>query len=59
MLSIGKYKRNTFENAKSIDKNAVEYFTKGKQKYIYALDKSLIPLCKSLSKPYPKKEIPA
>jgi len=31
--------------------------TKGvdKHKYIYPLDKSLIPLCKSLSKPYPKK----
>lgn len=27
-----------------------------KHKYIYPLDKSLIPLCKSLSKPYPKKE---
>lgn len=27
----------------------------GKHKYIYPLDKSLIPLCKSLSKPYPKK----
>jgi hypothetical protein len=25
-----------------------------KHKYIYPLDKSLIPLCKSLSKPYPK-----
>ena len=55
MLSIGKYKQNTFQNAKSIDKNATEYFTKGKEKYIYVLDKSLIPLCKSLSKPYPKK----
>lgn len=28
--------------------------TKPKWKYIYPLDKSLIPLCKSLSKPYPK-----
>ena len=28
-----------------------------KYRYIYTLDKSLIPLCKSLSKPYPKKEI--
>ena len=26
----------------------------GKHKYIYPLDKTLIPLCKSLSKPYPK-----
>jgi hypothetical protein len=28
--------------------------TKPKWKYIYPIDKSLIPLCKSLSKPYPK-----
>ena len=27
-----------------------------KIRYIYPLDKSLIPLCKSLSKPYPKKK---
>lgn len=30
--------------------------TKPKWKYIYPLDKSLVPLCKSLSKPYPKKQ---
>jgi hypothetical protein len=36
------------------DVNAREYITKGKIKYIYPLEKSLIPLCKSLSKPYPK-----
>jgi hypothetical protein len=41
---------------KYYDVNAVEYVTKGKIKYLYPLDKSLIPLCKSLSKPYPKKE---
>jgi hypothetical protein len=35
-------------------KEVIEYVTKGKIKYIYPLDKSLIPLCKSLSKPYPK-----
>ena len=29
---------------------------KPKHKYIYPLDKSLIPLCKSLAKPYPKKQ---
>lgn len=29
--------------------------TKPKWKYIYPLDKTLLPLCKSLSKPYPKK----
>jgi hypothetical protein len=33
--------------------------TMPKWKYIYALDKTMIPLCKSLSKPYPKKEINA
>ena len=30
--------------------------TKPKWKYIYSLDKSLVPLCKSLAKPYPKKQ---
>lgn len=28
----------------------------GKYKYIYPIDKGLVTLCKSLSKPYPKKE---
>jgi hypothetical protein len=48
--------KNT-ENAKKVykAKQVIEYVTKGKIKYIYPLDKSLIPLCKSLSKPYPKK----
>lgn len=41
---------------KNYDKNAYEYITKGKIKYIYPIDKSLIPMCKQLSKPYPKKE---
>ncbi|MFY7938537.1 MAG: hypothetical protein ACOVOQ_14235 [Flavobacterium sp.] len=31
--------------------------TKPKWKYIYPIDKSLIPLCKSLSKPYPKQAV--
>lgn len=40
--------------------NQVTRISKGlKHKYIYPLDKNLIPLCKSLSKPYPKKEINA
>ena len=30
------------------------YLPKPKHKYIYSLDKNLIPLCKSLSKAYPK-----
>lgn len=40
---------------KFYDKNAQEYITKGKIKYLYPLDKSIIPLCKELAKPYPKK----
>lgn len=39
------------------DKEAIEYITKGKIKYLYPLDKSLISLCKSLSKPYPKNAV--
>jgi hypothetical protein len=31
--------------------------TKPKWKYIYPIDKSLIPLCTSLSKPYPKQAV--
>lgn len=33
--------------------------SKPKYRYIYPLHKSLIPLCKSLSKPYPKKQTSA
>lgn len=29
----------------------------GKRKYLYPLDKNLIPLCKSFSKPYPKQAV--
>jgi len=49
--------KNT-ENAKKVykAKEVIEYVTKGKIKYIYPLDKRLIPLCKSLSKPYIKKQ---
>lgn len=36
--------------------SAKEWITQGKHKYIYPLDKSYIPLCKSLSKTYPKKQ---
>jgi hypothetical protein len=31
--------------------------TKPKWKYIYPVEKSLVPLCKSLSKPYPKQAV--
>jgi len=37
-----------------LDPNAEPYITKGKHKYIYPLDKNLVPLCKRLSKEYPK-----
>jgi hypothetical protein len=40
------------KNKKTEYKNTIPF---EKYKYIYPLDKSLIPLCKSLSKPYPKK----
>lgn len=50
-------KQSLDEVRKHLDKNAEPYITKGKRKYIFPLDKSLIPLCKSLSKPYPKKEL--
>ena len=46
--------QNISEVRKHLDPNATEFITKGKHKYIYPLDKSLIPLCKSLAKPYPK-----
>jgi hypothetical protein len=35
--------------------NAIKVKGSSKYRYIYPLDKSLIPLCKELSKPYPKK----
>lgn len=43
------------EVRKHLDPKAEKYKGIGKHKYIYPLDKSLIPLCKSLAKPYPKK----
>lgn len=40
---------------KHLDKNATQFISKGKRKYIYPIDKKMIPLCMGLSKPYPKK----
>lgn len=40
---------------KNVDKNAELVRGKSKYKYIYPLDKSLIPMCKRMAKPYPKK----
>jgi hypothetical protein len=39
---------------KYYDKNAIEFITKGKIKYIYPIDKSLINMCEEMKKPYPK-----
>jgi len=36
-------------------KNAIESMGSSKHRYVYPIDKSLLSLCKSLSKPYPKK----
>lgn len=52
----GMGKKQSLSGAQEIDKNAIAFISKGKHKYIYPLDKTLIPLCNSLSKPYPKKE---
>ena len=41
------------ENYKKLEKRKKP----GKYKYIFALDKNILPLCQNLSKPYPKKEI--
>lgn len=40
-----------------LPKNTCKRKGADKIRYIYPLDKSLIPMCKRLSKPYPKKEI--
>ena len=42
---------------KYYDKNAVEFITKGKLKYIYPLHNSILPLCNTLKKEYPKKAV--
>lgn len=44
------------EIKKKLDPNAKQFVSLGKRKYIYPIDKSLLPLCKKLAKPYPKKE---
>jgi hypothetical protein len=43
--------------SKGKPKEAIETYGSSKIRYIYPLDKSLIPLCKSLSKPYPKQAV--
>lgn len=49
-----KYNTSSFEVLKSKGLDVIPVKTKPKWKYIYPLDKSLIPMCKALSKPYPK-----
>lgn len=44
---------------KNYDKNAFEYITKGKLKYIYPLNNSMLDLCNKLKKDYPKKAVVA
>ena len=51
-----RYNTSSFEALKKLGLNVIPVKTKPKWKYIYPIDKSLIPFCKSLSKPYPKKE---
>jgi len=57
--SVGKRYGNTSIEwvRQNIDKNAEIILGKTKIKYIYVLDKKLLPKIKELSKPYPKKEI--
>lgn len=45
------------EKLKTMGYNVEILRTKPKWKYIYPIDKSLVSYCKSISKPYPKKEI--
>lgn len=51
-----RYGTSSYEKLKEKGLNVELIKTKPKWKYIYPIDKSLIPLCKSLSKPYPKKQ---
>jgi hypothetical protein len=52
---VWRHDRNLNELPKNILQKLPTRKRSGKYKYIYPLDKSLIPLCKSLAKPYPKK----
>jgi hypothetical protein len=54
---IWRHDRNLNELPKHILCQLPTRKRSGKYKYIYPLDKSLIPLCKSLSKPYPKQAV--
>ena len=57
----GKWTHNRMssEVSKEYYKTLLKRKKSGKYKYIYPLQNVILPLCKSLSKPYPKKEIQA
>ena len=52
-----KYGTSSLQALKAKGLDVKQIRTKPKWKYIYPLDKSLIPMCKAMAKPYPKKEI--
>lgn len=55
LLNGKKIHKRTYSSVHGSYSGVTMIRTKDKHKYIYPLDKSLIPLCMSLSKPYPKK----
>ena len=48
--------KRQFDGMAKKPKDTQKRIKPGKHKYIYPLDKALIPMCKALAKPYPKKE---
>jgi hypothetical protein len=52
--AYSKYGTSSLDKIKANNKQVVRVNSKPKYKYIYPLDKTLVPLCKSLAKPYPK-----
>lgn len=48
-------KQSLKEVQKHLDKNATKFFTKGKHRYVMALDKNLLNIVLGMAKPYPKK----
>lgn len=55
----GKWTHNRMSSqvSKEFYKSLPKRKKSGKRKYIYPIDKTLLPLCISLSRPYPKKEV--
>ena len=51
-----RYGTTSLEKLKELLGNRIEFIKpKTKNKYIYPIDKSLVAMCKEMSKPYPKK----